>query len=114
MVDGGWVVDAPKQDIAPTPFAKCGVPDTFRGYKYNTAVGYVEATFKGFGIGILDFGNCFNSGITKVYMNGVEIGSAASFQYKVINFNYKRGDTLKITEEQTAIIKVNSLRLICM
>ena len=87
MVDGGWVVDATEPNLPPTTLAKCGAPDTFRGFKKNAAVGYVEATFKGFGIGILDFGNCFNSGITKVYMNGVEIGSAASFQYKVINFN---------------------------
>ena len=111
MVDGGWVVDAPEQYVAPTTLAKCGVPDTFRGFKKNAAVSYVEATFKGLGIGILSFTNCYNSGMTKVYMNGIEIGVAYSWQPKVVNFIYKRGDTLKITEEKSGIIKINSFRL---
>ena len=114
MEAGGWLVNVPTIHGPRLFVAKCGGNNTFWGYKSGTAVGYVQATFKGFGIGILNFENCYNSGMTKVYMNGIEIGSANSFQSKVINFNYKRGDTLKITEEQTAIIKINSLRLICM
>ena len=108
MVDGGWVVDATEPNLPPTTLAKCGAPDTFRGFKKNAAVGYVEATFKGNGVGYVSFTNCNNSGMTKVYMNGIEIGVAYSWQPKFVNFNYKRGDTLKITEEKSGIIKINT------
>ena len=109
MVAGGWLVHAPGNQ---QPYvAQCGGIG-FWGYENGAAAGYVQATFKGFGIGTLEFGNCYTSGITKVYMNGDLIASAGSTQQsKVISFKYKSGDILKITEEQTAIIKINSFKL---
>ena len=111
MKTGGWNVDgAPDQDAK---FATlCNKPDTFWGYDYGSAVGYVEATFIGSGKGTLDFGNCYSSGETKVFLNDVEIDKAgANEKSKVITFDYNCGDTLKLTEEPIGIIKVNSLKL---
>ena len=114
MIAGGWLVNAKYvhgRANAKAYVAQCG-KETFWGFMSGPAVGYVQATFKGVGTGILDFENCYSHGKTKVYLNGMEEGSADSFQSKVIGFSYKSGDILKITEEQTAIFKINSLRLI--
>ena len=109
MIDGGWMVNAPHQDNSYT--AGCGGFNTFWGYSYGPPVGFVEARFKGSGTATLDFGNCC-CGITKVYVNGHTIGSAAGGkQSEVISFNYKSGDILKVTEEAAGILKINSLKL---
>ena len=112
VIAGGWIGNGFVQHSKYA--AQCGGYDTFWGYQDGAKEGYVEATFKGSGIGFLDFGNCGKqvSGMTKVYLNGLPIASAGSNQQsKVINFSYKSGDTIRITEEQTAIIKINSFRL---
>ena len=58
------------------------------------------------------FGDTKEDGITKVYLNGIPIALAhTNLQSKVISFEYKRGDVLKITEEKTGIMKINSFKL---
>ena len=112
MKDGGWNVDgAPHHDNMYA--ANCGGYKTFWGYKRGWAAGLIEATFKGSGRGTLDFGSCYKrGGITKVYLNGIPIALAhTNLQSKVISFEYKRGDVLKITEEKTGIMKINSFKL---
>lgn len=112
MEAGGWLVNAEasaKCVVSPNE-PNYGEYDTFWGYNGRPTVGYAQATFKGVGTAILDFENCYKSGLTKVYLNGLQIGSANAHQSKVINFQYKSGDTLKITEDD-AMFKVKSLRL---
>lgn len=110
MVAGGWIINAPHQ--ANVYAAGCGGYNTFWGYTNGFPVGYVEATFKGSGIGTLNFGNCYFNAITKVYLNGHLISSAGPNQSSVvIRFTYKSGDILRIAEEGGGIIKINSLKL---
>ena len=111
MEAGGWLVDgAPSQEN--TYAEGCGGYETFWGYSHDFAIGKVSATFNGSGKGVLNFGNCFRKGFTKVYLNGHEIGSASPNQKSVVaNFTYKAGDKLTVTEEQAGIIKINSLHL---
>ena len=110
MASGGWNINAPDQDNGYA--AGCGGYNTFWGYTYGFPVGYVDATFKGSGIGTLNFGNCYGHGITKVYLNGHLISSAGPNQSSVVTrFNYKSGDILKVAEEGMGIIKINSLKL---
>ena len=114
MKDGGWIVDGLTHDNEHDKryAEECGGLDTFWGYAYGSKTGYVKATFQGSGTAILDFGSCYDAGITNVYLNDVKIGSAASNDKSVvISFNYNRGDVLKIAEEGQAILKVNSLKL---
>ena len=111
MEASGWLVDgAPDQD---NMFAAgCGGYETFWGYLYGYAIGKVSAIFKGSGNAVIDFGSCFSNGVTKVYLNGNEIGSASANQQSVVaNFTYKAGDNLTVTEEQVGIMKINSLHL---
>ena len=111
MKEGGWIVDeAMEHDNSYS--ANCGGRGTFWGYKKGWGAGFVEATFKGSGRGTLDFGSCYKRGITKVYLNGRQIASAArNHQSATISFDYKRGDVLKIQEEETGIRKINSFKL---
>ena len=114
MAIGGWIINAPHQDNVYA--AGCGGYNTFWGYTFGAPVGYVEATFKGSGIGTLNFGNCYgvakHIGITKVFLNGHLISSAGPNQSSVVaRFNYKSGDILKLAEEGEGIIKINSLKL---
>ena len=110
MASGGWNINAPDQDNGYA--GGCGGYNTFWGYDHGSPVGYVEAIFKGSGIATLSFGNCYIGGITKVYLNGHVISSAGPYQSSVVSrFNYKRGDYLKIAEENMGIIKINSLKL---
>ena len=111
MKEGGWIVDeAMEHDNSYS--ANCGGHGTFWGYKKGWGAGFVEATFKGSGRGTLDFGSCFKGGITKVYLNDRPIANArGNHQSATISFEYKRGDVLKIKEEQTGIMKINSFKL---
>ena len=108
MIDGGWIVDV---DEYQSYGHCCMEPKTFWGYKHKRAVGVVKATFKGSGKATLNFGNCYVVGVTKAYLNDLEIGSAGSYQYANKTFNFNKGDTLKLIEEQAGIIKINSLSL---
>ena len=87
--------------------------DTFYGYRGGDLVGSVSATFKGSGKGVLSYGNCYKTGFVVVSLNNVEIGrSSSNSNIKgSITFQYRRGDTLKIEEFNTGIIKLYSLDL---
>ena len=112
MEAGGWITSgAPHQD---NQFAaRCGGFNTFWAYEYGGHVGSVQATFRGSGNGMLNFGNCYTGGVTNVYLNGQIIGSAGPNQNSQVTFKYKGGDILRITEEHVGILKINSLQLNC-
>ena len=111
MKQGGWNVDnAPA--IYRAHSMVCQTPPSFWGYQSGPTVGHVEATFSGSGVAQLNFGNCHSMGLTKVYLNDQEIGSALPNEIqKNITFDYKKGDILKLTEESMGIIKISSLTL---
>ena len=115
MKNAGWIDNG---IVFPTDYAfSCGGYETFWGFQYPD-IGYVKASFKGSGTGTLDFGNCYTKGKTRVYLNNhpiAEVDTGGHFSVggksEVISFNYKKGDVLKITEEEVGIIKINSLKL---
>ena len=111
MKEGGWIVDeAIEHDNSYS--ADCGGHGTFWGYRKGWGAGFVKATFKGSGKVTLDFGSCHKGGITKVYLNDKPIANArGNHQSVLISFRYKKGDVLKIKEEQTGIMKINSFKL---
>ena len=119
MKNGGWIVyvrAVPNEIYAAKKY--CDGYNTFWGYKNGAEIGYVKATFKGSGAGTLDFANCYLQGKTRVYLNnrriaeaGHCIGTCIGQKSEVVSFNYKKGDVLKITEEDFGIIKINSLKL---
>ena len=90
---------------------QCGM-DTWFGYNYGRLVGSVQTTFQGTGKAVLNFGNCYQSGRVIVYLNGKEISRAhGKTPRKEVEFQYSKGDLLRIEEVHVAIIKLNSLEL---
>ena len=116
MEMNGWTTDINNGDTAYNNWiysSLCG-DSTFWGYNYLWPIGSVSAVFKGSGKARLNFGACSLYGTTKVYLNNRQIGIAQKRKLDVVtNFQYKKGDILKLEEEGMGIIKINSLKLAC-
>ena len=111
MEDYGWNVEVDYHNVGDKNKENqrnCGV-DTFYGYKGGNRVGSVSAAFKGSGKGLLQYGNCYKTGFVVVSLNDIEIdrtkANAASGYSIYVSFQYKRGDVIKIEEQESAIIK---------
>ena len=66
----------------------------------------------GCGVGKLGFGDCSAKYGMKVHLNGNEIGMAARGEKKTIEFNFKDGDILKLTEYEYGVIQFNSFTIL--
>ena len=79
-------------------------------YCWNSwnVTGSIGTKLYGNGHGRLDFGNCWNTGIVRVLLNGTEIASASSnTPSTIIEFDFDNGETLEIIEEHIGIIQFN-------
>ena len=116
MKQAGWNIDVgPFGAAKDRQYRNCMkyIP-TFFGYKNYREIGRISADFKGEGKATLNFGNCNRYGETKVFLNNVLISSAAANQNsRVVNFDYKPKDTLKLEEFNKSVIKINALQLRC-
>jgi len=110
MEQNGWKIDA-KNSMDPHYSEWCGT-ETWFGYTSSDAIGYVEATFVGKGRATLTFGNCNKEGSVVVKLDGKEISSAKAKTLEKVEFQYSQGNTLRIEEINTAIIKLNSLSMV--
>ena len=54
--------------------------------------------------GKLKFGNCYNKGYVVAYIDGVEIGRATAQEIKQVEFEFKHGSELKLSEFESGII----------
>ena len=91
----------------------CGT-STFWGYANDNTIGWISTVLISSGRATLNFGNCYWKGQTKVFLNNKEIGTADSNQLNVkIEFAYNVGDTLKIEEHNTGILRINSIKTEC-
>ena len=116
MESNGWKMEIDNANNNEIIAGHCGpplTPPTFYGYKLDQPIGRVTANFEGSGKAILNFGNCWYMGQTKVYMNYMEIASAEALNNSEVKFDYKFGDVLKLEEQNMGIIKLNSLKLTC-
>ena len=71
----------------------------------------MTTTLVGKGKGMLEFGNCWKTGVVKVYLDGSQIESAGPGEFKVVLFEYNDGSKLEIGEFDTAIIQINNFVL---
>ena len=113
MINAGWKLNIHDDDK--NYVSMCG-SSTFWGYGYGAPIGTVQASFRGSGTAQLVFGQCSTrvSAVTNVYLNDVKIKSAAKTDGEVtVTFDYNPGDTLKLDEVKTGIIKISSLLLTC-
>ena len=89
--------------------AECDAGDTWYGYGSSGAIGAIYATFKGFGTATLSFGNCFNGGSVKVFLNDKIISEVLLKGIKEVTFEYSIGDKLTITEYGIWKLKRNKI-----
>ena len=90
----------------------CG-NDTWYGFYRGYGRGTVSTIFKGSGVGILTFGNCWDHNEVVVYLNNYKISYAfGNEKRKKVHFRFSPGDQLQI-EEYGAIIKLHSLSITC-
>ena len=60
---------------------------------------------------MLYFGNCWITGVVKVYLNGSERESARPGEFKLVSFDFNGELKLEICELNTAIIQINKFEL---
>ena len=91
---------------------RCGSENNWYGWSPNENIGMISATLQGNGSLTLDFGNCFVSGKVNVYLNSNLMATApANIKNYVTEFSFTHGSLLKIKEEETGIILLESLLL---
>ena len=71
----------------------------------------MTTTLVGKGKGMLEFGNCWKTGVVKVYLDGSQIESAGPGEFKVVSFEYNDGSVLEISEFNIAIIQIDNFVL---
>ena len=82
-------------------------------WKDNEPVGSIETTLFGNGRGRVDFGNCWTTGVVRLFLNGTEIASASSNSpSNVVEFDFTSGQTLKLVEESIGIIQFNHFEVL--
>ena len=90
----------------------CG-NDTWYGYHSGHRMGSVFANFKGYGFGILKFGNCWGHSEVEVYLNYKKIAFAlGNMINQEILFHFVPGDKLQVVEDG-GIIKLHALSIKC-
>ena len=89
-------------------------PKTWYGYCGDSCWGGVKAVFQTSGSAELGYGNCYNAGFVRVYLNQKFKSKAAANQKSVtVAFQYNKGDYLEIRDDPDSIIKLNSLTIKC-
>ena len=87
------------------------------GFQVPDYITTISTTLHGTGKAILHFGNCWENGIVSVYKK--EKGSGSDFiklnstngpGVTEVQFEFKDGDVLKITEHGDAIIQFNEIK----
>lgn len=82
-------------------------------YASGTHTCFIKTTLHGSGHAKIDFGNCFNDGVSKLFLDGNEIASAGASQATVVKeFDYTDGAELKLTEEGSGVISFNFFKVL--
>ena len=101
MESSGWVIDLNREekDTSEEGMDRCKRGDNWFGWTHR-GIGSVRASLRGSGVADLDFGNCWTSGVVRVYLNEKEVASAKeNTPSKNISFNFLDGDVLKLQDE---------------
>ena len=95
--------------------AKCRRGTNWFGWSPYDKVGTVSTTLKGSGEVTLDFGNCWDSGEVKVYLNDELVASAQkNTPSKIVSFKFRNGDILKLKDEgPNSTIAINDIKFTC-
>ena len=120
MTQHGWQFDFTDNDSNSTDAyknisTKCGSQAKWYGWSANSTVGTLSVTLQGAGKVRLNFGNCWDNGTVKVYLNDELIATAAVGNKSVVKtFQFTAGSVLKLKDEDgNSVISLNSINFIC-
>ena len=120
MIQNGWQFDFTHDgsiisDNYKKVGQKCGKQAKWFGWSSHSHVGTLSATLKGSGEITLDFGNCWDAGNVKVYLDATLIAAAAAGSKSVSKtFSFTPGSVLKIKDEDgNAVVMINSIQFAC-
>ena len=110
MTKNGWKFDLTnikKRNLD----AKCGTENNWYGWSGGNKVGILSTVLKGAGSLTLDFGNCWDIGEVKVYLDSILMASAPKHTNSMIEtFPFKEGSLLEIKDEgANSVIRLNSI-----
>ena len=110
----GWTteVEAGKWKNHPSVYAKCG-PQWY-GWSYYADVGAISTTLsQSTKCGQLNFGNCWDAGVVRVYLNGELIGEAGpNTPSRTIQFPIPKDSLLELKDEgPNSVIKFNGFEM---
>lgn len=72
----------------------------YTGYTNGDNVGGIKFTLKGSGVATLNYGNCWDKGNVKLYINGAYQAKASKKQNKVdYKFAFTKGDVIELKDE---------------
>ena len=110
----GWNINVDHmQPILANVRRACGNGLAWYGWSNGPTVGSVSTNFKGNGRALLSFGNCWNVGTVRVYLDGRLIGSAKPKVMTKIQFDFSDDSSLVLRDEgQNSVIQVTDLRVI--
>ena len=120
MVQHGWQFDFTHDgsilsDNYKNVGKKCGPQAKWYGWSAHSHVGTLSATLKGSGEVTINFGNCWDQGVVKVYLDANVVGIASvGEKSKQISVSFTPGSVLSFKDESgNAVIMLNSITFKC-
>ena len=120
MIKSGWEFDFTHDGSLITDNYKhvgqqCGPRAKWYGWSSHSHVGSLSATLIGNGDVTLDFGNCWDDGTVKVYLDANLMATASAGRKSVVKtFSFTPGSVLKIKDEDgNAVVMLNSINIKC-
>ena len=108
----GWIIDVTYNPENSFEKENCMTDNNWHGWTGNDDIGSIKTRLKGCGTAQLNFGNCYEKGITQVTLDGEIIGTAPSnAKNKIIQFDFEDGAILELQELNTGIIVFNDLTI---
>ena len=119
MQNNGWIFDNLTNEMSLCMPFKSNVPEVcggrlgWYGWGCGSKKGSISTVLRGSGTVQLHYGNCWNSGIVNVYLNGTKILSSNSETTRLSSFDYRDGERLEITDENTGIVHIRNITFNC-
>ena len=116
MKNAGWSLDLGYwENNHDCCTSKCRRGNNWFGFDHGAGVGTISTVLPGYGEATLDFGNCWDRGEVKVYLNDKIIASAqTNTPTKTVSFNFQDGDILKLKDEgANSVIALNGISMKC-
>jgi len=108
----GWEINVEYNPLNSFYKQNCMRDNNWHGWIGNDDIGSIKTKLKGCGTAQLNFGNCYERGITQVTLDEKVIGTAFPHTIsKIIEFYFEDGAILELQELNTGIIVFNDLTI---